>query len=202
MAIGMSFNWLFMSVLISFLLFIPCIAAGHCDTMEGPVVKTARMALEKGDVTAVLKWVKKEHEKEIREAFKKTLSIRGKGDDVRELADMYFFETLVRLHREAEGAPYTGLKSEDIEPIIKEADKSLESGSPDSLIRLITDAVAKGISERFQHARETRRHMDEGIDAGREFVKAYVEFTHYVERLHIDALKAHHHPASEEHHTH
>lgn len=77
----------------------------HCDTLGGPVVAVAKQALEKGDVTPVLKWVKKENEGEIRAAFKKTLTVRSKGPEARELADMYFFETLVRLHRAGEGPP-------------------------------------------------------------------------------------------------
>ncbi len=166
---------------------IPNIAGAHCDTLEGPVVKAAKMALEKGDITPVLKWVKKDHEGEISEAFKKTLTVRSKGKEEKELADMYFFETLVRIHRAGEGAPYTGLKAEPVEPIIAESDKALESGSSDNLVKYVTDAVAKGIRERFAHAKEAKKHADESVEAGREFVEAYVEFTHYVERLHMDA---------------
>ena len=168
--------------------FLPNISGAHCDTLEGPVVKAAKVALEKGDVTPVLKWVKKEHEKEIREIFKKTLAVRTKGPEGKELADMYFFETLVRIHRAGEGAPYTGLKpGEAIEPVIAEADKALESGSADNLIKILTNDMSKGIRERFARAQETKKHTDENVEAGREFVEAYVEFTHFVERLHSDA---------------
>jgi hypothetical protein len=175
--------------------FLPNISDAHCDTLEGPVVKAAKIALGKGDVTPVLKWVKKEHEKEIREAFKKTLSVRAKGSEAKELADMYFFETLVRIHRAGEGAPYTGLKpGEAVEPVIAEADKALGSRSVDNLIKILTNSVSKGIRERFVHAQETKKHEDESVEAGRKFVEAYVEFTHYVERLHLDATgrRAHH----------
>jgi hypothetical protein len=170
--------------------FIPQLACAHCDTMEGPVVMTARAALEKGDVTPVLKWVRKEDENEIKELFKKTLAVRGKGPEAKELADMYFFETLVRIHRAGEGAPYTGLKNEPAEPIIVAADKALESGSVDILVKQVTDAVAKGIRDRYLHTAERKKHADESIEKGREFVEAYVEFTHYVERLHMDASSA------------
>ncbi len=175
--------------------FIPNIVGAHCDTLAGPVVKAAKMAIEKGDVTPVLKWVKKEYEGEIREAFKKTLTVRKQSTEAKELADMYFFETLVRLHRAGEGAPYTGLKpGEAVEPIIAEADKALEAASVDKLVRMVTDAVAKGIREHFGLVKETKKHADESVEAGREFVEAYVEFTHYVERLHLDATgqPAHH----------
>ncbi len=101
----------------------------HCDTLNGPVVKDARRALEKGDIKPVLKWLIEDDEKEIRIAFQKTLSVRTKGAEAKELADMYFFETLVRVHRAGEGAPYTGLKpSEAVDPAVALADKALESG--------------------------------------------------------------------------
>ena len=164
------------------------ISGAHCDTLDGPVVATARASLEKGDVTPVLKWVKRENEKEIQELFNKTLIVRKQGKEAKELADKYFFETLVRIHRAGEGAPYTGLKAAGtVEPSVAAADKALESGSVDGLVKMVNDAVAKGIRERFEHTKEAKKHADESIEAGRKFVEAYVEFTHYVERLHRDA---------------
>ena len=182
----------------------------HCDTLDGPVVKTARAALEKGDVTPILKWVKKENEAEIRDLFKKTLSVRSKGKEAQELADMYFLETLVRVHRAGEGEPYTGLKpSVAVDPAVVEADKALEGESVETLIKLITDAASRGLRERFNKAKEARRPADHSVEAGREFVEAYVQFTHYVERLHLDSTvqAEHHHPApksimTDEHHKH
>lgn len=179
-------------------LFVPRIADSHCDTLVGPVVMTAKKALDKGDVTSVLKWVKKKHEGEIREAFKNTLAVRKLSPEAKKFADMYFFETLVRIHRAGEGAPYTGLKpGETVEPIIAEADKALEKGSVDDLAKHVTDAVAKGIRERFTHAKETKKNADKSIEAGREFVEAYVVFTHYVEGIYEAAEKAAHGHAPE-----
>jgi hypothetical protein len=175
--------------------FLPLVFA-HCDTLDGPVVKTAKAALDKGDVTPILKWVKKDHEKEIKDLFQKTLIVRTKGKEAKELADMYFFETLVRIHRAGEGAPYTGLKPAGaVEPAVLEADKALESGSVDKLVKLVTETSAKGIRERFHKAYEAKKHADHNVEAGRAFVEAYVQFTHYVERLHMDA-------ASEPEHLH
>jgi hypothetical protein len=168
-------------------LMLPNTSAAHCDTLDGPVVATARAALEKGDVTAVLKWVKKEDEQEIRELFQKTLVVRGKGKEAKELADQYFFETLVRIHRAGEGAPYAGLKSEPAEPIIMAADKALESGAADALVKIVIEAATKGIRERFARTVEAKKHADESVEKGREFVESYVQFTHYVERLHQNA---------------
>lgn len=169
----------------SFLASVP--ASAHCDTMKGPVVATAKLALKTGDVTPVLKWVKKEHEAEIRAAFAHTLKVRALGPEASELADNYFFETLVRVHRMGENAPYTGLSAEDPEPAIEAADKALASGSVDELVRMVTEKVAAGIRERFARVRETRIHADKSVEAGREYVEAYVLFTHFVERLHVDA---------------
>ncbi|MBT8762916.1 hypothetical protein KFV02_03125 [Desulfohalobiaceae bacterium Ax17] len=190
---GKNFVAMVAAVVFAFgvVLFRPDFAAAHCDTLDGPVVTAAKIALKKGDVTPVLKWVKKEYEAEIRDAFKKTMAVRGKGKDAKELADRYFFETLVRIHRAGEGAPYTGLKPAGaVEPIVAKGDKALESGSVDNLVELVTNAVAKGIRERFTHAIETKKHAEESVEQGREFVKAYVEFLHYLERLHM-AVKGH-----------
>jgi hypothetical protein len=189
--------------------FLPFVFA-HCDTLDGPVVKTARAALEKGDVTPILKWIKKENETEIKDLFKKTLTVRSKGKEAQEIADMYFLETLVRMHRAGEGEPYTGLKPAGVvEPAVVEADKALESGSVEKLVKLVTEAASKGIRERFNKAKEAKKHADHSIEAGREFVEAYVQFTHYVERLHLDStLQAEHHHGTptqagdEEHHKH
>ncbi len=170
-------------------------AFAHCDTLDGPVVQTARIALEKGDVRPLLKWVQADDEKEIQVAFQKTLAVRAKGAETKELADMYFFETLVRIHRAGEGVPYTGLKpGEAIDPAVALADKALEGGLVDKLVDVLTKAMAKGIRERFQHAIETQKHANDSVAAGREFVEAYVIFTHYAEGLHaiIKGSGSHH----------
>jgi CRISPR/Cas system Type II protein with McrA/HNH and RuvC-like nuclease domain len=167
---------------------LPQSVFAHCDSLDGPVVTTAKKALEKSDVTPVLKWVKQDYEQEIRTAFQKALAVRSKGPEAKELADTYFFETLVRLHRAGEGASYTGLKpAGKVDPAVAVADRALENGSVDGLVKNITNAVSSGIRERFARAIEKKQHADESIDAGREFVEAYVEFVHYVERLHLDA---------------
>jgi len=176
-------------------------AFAHCDTLDGPVVQTARMALEKGDVTPLLKWVRDDDEKEIRVAFQKTLAVRTKGAEAKELADMYFFETLVRIHRAGEGAPYTGLKpGEAVDPAVALADKALESGSVDKLVNVLTKAMANGIRQHFQHASKTRKHANDSVAVGREFVEAYVIFTHYVEGLHAIIKGGGHHGAGSKDH--
>ncbi len=164
-------------------------ASAHCDTMDGPVVKDAMLALDKGDVTPALKWVTKDAEPEIRAAFAKTLAVRSKGADARELADRYFFETLVRVHRAGEGAPFTGIKPAGTDPgaAVKASDKALDAGSPDALVKIITDKVTAEVRSRFVRVAEAKKHSGESVQAGREFVRAYVEFVHHAERLYSDA---------------
>ena len=165
---------------------VPFRVLAHCDTMDGPVVAAAKLALEKIDVTPLLKWVKPEQETEIRAAFQKTLTVRKQSAEAKELADLYFFETLVRVHRASEGEPYTGLKpaGSAVEPGVATADKAIESGKLDGLLKDVTDSVIAGIRKRYQRVLETKKHADENIAAGRKYVAAYVEFIHYVEHLH------------------
>src|SRR4030095_1655004 len=114
----------------------------HCDSLEGPVVKDARTALDKGDVTPILKWVKKGHEREIRNVFDQTIAVREKGGDARALADRYFVETLVRIHRAGEGEAFTGLKpAASVDPGTEAADEALQSASAKEL----TNHLSAGI---------------------------------------------------------
>lgn len=163
---------------------IPEVSA-HCDTLDGPVILDARKAIEAKDITPVLKWIKPKDEKAVKAAFQKVISGKaGNSED----AQRKFFADLVRIHRAGEGAPFTGLKPAGaVEPSVAEADKALASGSADALVKLVTDDVAAGIRKRFEHAAATYRQKDESVAKGRDFVEAYVEFTHYVERLHQNA---------------
>ncbi len=166
-------------------------AWAHCDTLDGPVVLEAKAALEKGDVTPLLKWVTEGYEAEIKAAFKKTLTVRAKGLEAKELADMYFFETLVRIHRAGEGASYTGLKpAGHVEPPVAAADKAIEAGSVDELAKNIGQAAEKAVKERFEHLIDAMKYKDESVEAGRKYVEAYVIFVHYVEGLHNTIIQA------------
>ena len=157
-------------------LLMPATVFGHCDGIDGPVVKAAQQALAKGDVNPILIWVRANDEAEIRRVFAKTLAVRKLNPEARELADLYFFETLVRIHRAGEGAPYTGLKpaGRDLGPAIPAADKAIETGAVEPLLKLITSESTNGIRERFQKATAAKKFNAEDVKAGREYVKAYV----------------------------
>ena len=166
------------------------IAYAHCDTLDGPVIKAARQALETGNVDLVLVWIQPKDEAEIRSAFAKTLEVRKQGDAAKELADMYFFETLVRVHRAGEGAPYAGIKDEPVKPIVALADGALASGSADEMVQKITGHVAGAIREKFEKALETRKYQNDSVEAGREYVEAYVAYMHFVEGIHAAVMPA------------
>ena len=179
----------------------PSRASAHCDTLDGPVVAAARVALEKRDVKPVLGWVRKADEAEITSAFKKTLTVRGRSAEARELADTWFFETLVRVHRAGEGAPFTGLKPAggDIPHAVVAADQALEGKLPvDALAKHVSAQVEDGIQKRFATTMERKKVASTSVEAGREFVEAYVDYVHYVEGIALKAEGNAAHGAAEE----
>jgi hypothetical protein len=165
-------------------------ALAHCDTTSGPVIPEAKAALDKGDVTPILKWIKKDNEAEIKAAFTKAVAVRAKGPEAKELADQYFLETLVRLHRAGEGAAYTGIKDEPVEPIVVMSDKALADGSADEMIKKISGHMAAVIKEKFTKVVDAKKNKDKSVEAGREFVEAYVIYVHYVEGIHAAIMSA------------
>jgi hypothetical protein len=168
----------------------PAALFAHCDGLDGPVVTAARQALAASNVNLVLIWVQPAQEPELRQTFAHCLAVRALGPEARELADHFFFETLVRIHRAGEGASYTGLKpaGRDIGPAIPAADRALETGEIAPLAKLLNTAVHEGLEHRFQAVVGARKYAADDVSAGRLFVAAYVDFIHFVERLHADAI--------------
>ena len=166
-------------------------AHAHCDSLDGPVLIEAKAALVKGDVTPLLKWVPKDHEGEIRNVFMQAVAVRGMGKKAGEIADRFFFETLVRIHRAGEGASFTGLKpAGTTEPAVMAADKALAAGSVDALSDKIGNAVRDAIRKRFAEVSEKKKRVNDSVDAGREYVAAYVEYVHFIEGIHNMVAKA------------
>jgi len=205
------FNFKTVSRLLGFVLLIslsisPNPVKAHCDTMDGPVIADARTALEKADITPILKWVKSDFESEIRQVFDKTIIVRKQSPAAKELVDMYFFETLVRIHRAGEGAPYTGLKpaGSDLPPAVVEADKAIVSGDISHLTGKLTEEIEHAVHQRFEKVLEAKKHMNESVEAGREYVEAYVVFVHFVENLALSVHTTEHHaePAAPAEHKH
>lgn len=167
------------------LLFSSSSSFAHCDTMNGPVIVAAQEALKTGDVNLVLIWVQKKDEAEIKEAFNKTLAVRKLSPEAKKLADTYFFETFVRIHRAGEGVAYTGLKPAEttVDPGIEAADKAVESGSAKELVAHLNEAIHNGLHGKLVDVTNKKNFKKDDVAAGREYVQAYVEFIHYAERL-------------------
>jgi len=183
----------FVLSLLSFFLF-PQITSAHCDGLDGPVVTAARKALETGNVNLVLVWVQKGDEETIKKTFEHTLKVRELGEDAKKLADRFFFETLVRIHRAGEGAPFTGLKpaGRDLGPAIPAADDAIETGAPKNLLKILNEAVHSGLHKRFTKVSDLKNYNPDDVEAGREFVKAYVDYVHYAEGIFKAAQKSGH----------
>ena len=194
--------------MILFLLVAGAVAAAdapaHCDTMDGPVIQAAQKALDAGDVTLVLVWVQKRDEGAIREAFSRTVEVRKLSTASKKLADTYFFETLVRIHRAGEGEPYRGIKPAGTDPgaAVRAAEHSLAEGKPQPAAELLDRTMHRGLQKRLDAAMQYRNYRAGDVEAGRKYVEAYVQYLHYVERLYEDARGQPAHGTSPEEHHH
>ncbi len=174
------------------LLLVPGAASAHCDTLDGPVVTAARAALESGKVAPVLAWVQPSDEEEIRRAFASARTVRKGGKDARELADRWFFETVVRVHRAGEGAPYAGLKAAGSpDPAVAAADRAISGGDPAVLEQLLVGSVRDGLHAHLARLEKERPPADD-VAAGRRWVAAYVPFVHWAEGVREAAARSGH----------
>lgn len=168
----------------------PLSAQAHCDAVDGPVATAAIKALDTQNVNLILPYAPAAAEPELSAAFEQALVVRGKGPEAKALADRYFMETAVRLHRAGESAPYTGLKPAGVDfgPAIPAAETALESGAVAPLVALMSQEVARGIAQHFERALSKKGATKEpvtkeGVPAARERVSAELDFIGYVERV-------------------
>ena len=176
----------------------------HCDSMDGPVVKAAMEALESADVRVVLPFVPEEGEPEVTEAFEKVIKARVQSPEAREVVDRHFFETVVRIHRAGEGAPFTGLKPAGLGhgPVVPVAEKAIEDGSPEELVKVLTDTVEKQIRERFEHVMHLKREAQgKGVTEMRGYVEAMLGLEVYSHKLY-ECAHAEPHGEGTHHHEH
>ena len=160
-------------------------AHAHCDSLDGPVVRDARIALESGDSKTVRKWVAAGQEAELLEVFEHALEVRTLGAQARDVADRLFFETLVRLHRASEGEAFTGLKpAGTTDPGLQMADAALAAGSVEDLVDELAAALREAVETRFAAVQEAQQHSTDSDAAGRAYVSAYVHYAHLVEQVH------------------
>ncbi|NLN25524.1 MAG: hypothetical protein GX163_07735 [Bacteroidetes bacterium] len=178
--------------IFAFLIALPVFA--HCDSYDGPVIQDAYKALEKEDVTYVLKWIDADQEAEIKNLFSKTVNLKNTDAQVYAIVEKHFLETLVRLHRETEGAAFTGLKpAGSTTPIVQMADKSIETKEVNTLLSNIGNHIKHVIQEKFDKVAALHKVKDNSVAEGRAYVMAYVDYTHTLEAIeHILAHGGHH----------
>ncbi len=157
----------------------------HCDTRDGPVAKAVKAALEAGNVNLILIWVPEYAEHEMTEVFEKALKARKSGKDTKEMADEWVLETAVRLHRSGEGAPYTGIKPAGLNegPVVPRAEKAIETGDPKEVIQFITHTMEEELLKRFMRVHSKKDYDKDNVEAGREFVHAFLGFVVYSHHL-------------------
>lgn len=169
----------------------------HCDSLDGPVVTAARQALEAGDVDLVLPFVPEHGEAEVRAMFDTVLPVRDLNEDARDVADRLFFETVVRVHRAGEGAPYAGLKPAGLSqgPVIPLAERAIETGSPNPVADFLTGVLQDELKHRLEQVNTLTATKDRSVQDGRRYVEAMLGFEVYSHHL-LQALQA---PAHGEH---
>ena len=194
---------IFMTVVVIILAF-PKKVSAHCDTMDGPTAIDGLKALETKNINYALKWVMPEGEEELASIFKLSLKVRHLNDDAKELADRYFLENLVRIHRAGEGAPFIGLKPAGV-PIdekVASADKCIEVGNLSFLEGLVSQEEMPELEKRLQKAITLKDFDVNDVQAGREYIEAYVSFFKFAEGEDHDHGHGHDHEVGETHHGH
>ena len=176
---------LLVTAIAMILWMLPQQVTAHCDSYDGPVIQDALSALEDRDIAPVLKWVEPQYEAEISSLFQKTLKYKEEDKEVYELLEKHFLETLVRIHREGEGAPFTGLKpAGSTKPIIEMTDAALKNEAIDPLLSALSGHISKVVKEKYEKVARLKKLKDDSVKAGRDYVAAYVDYTHTVEALH------------------
>jgi hypothetical protein len=146
----------------------------HCDALDGPVVTAARRALDAEEVDLILPFVHAEGADEIRDAFDRTMKVRAMGVEARDLADRWFFETVVRVHRAGEGAPFTDLKPAGLDggPGIPAAERALDTGSPEELIDVLCQSLREQVTRRLDRAMRLEGKAGASVEDARAHVEA------------------------------
>lgn len=172
---------LFMVCII--LLVFPKKARAHCDTMDGPTAVDGKKALETDNINYALKWIPEDSEEELQRIFGLSVKVRVLSSEARELADRYFLENLVRIHRAGEGAPFEGLKPSGtpIDEKVAAADKSVEIGNLSPLKGLVSEEQMHELEKRFEKVMSLKDYDVNDVSAGRAFVEAYVSFFKFAE---------------------
>lgn len=163
--------------------FSPLTASAHCDTMGGPTVADGKKAMETNNANYALKWVQPEYEKELLQAFTLSMHVKDLSPEAKELAERYFFDNLVRIHRTGENASFTGVKpaGAPVDARVLAADKSIEVGNLSALQPLTPTERFPALTERFDKVMALKNFDPNNLEAGRAYIEAYVGFFKFAE---------------------
>ncbi len=166
-----------------FLIISTGISLAHCDTMDGPVIKDAKLALDGSNINYAMKWIQAADEPELKEAFALAMKVRKQGREAKTLADKYFFDTLVRLHRMGEGVGFTGVKpaGTPVDERILAADRAIEAGNLTPLAGKVPEEMKHELHILFDRVMALKNFDVNDVKAGREYVAAYVSFFKFAE---------------------
>lgn len=172
----------------------------YCDAMDGPVATAARRAIETKDVREVLAWVPQASEEELTTAFDRTLTERDKSREAKDIADLWFIETVVRLHMPEEGLPFTGLKPEGLEegPVYARAKRAIADERPELLVRYLQNVLDDEVRIRFREVLAHKGSHPNDTEEGRAYIRAFLEFTGFCQGVydHVTTSLGHAHGMS------
>lgn len=157
----------------------------YWDTMDGPIVTAAELALEMENVNYILPFVKKEFETEIKEAFDNTIIVRELSGEAAEVADYWFFETAVRLYMLGVGKPYTGIKhsSSKNDQVILEAYKAIENQDKTAFETFLVDSLRETLEIKYEITVSKKDYDVNDTDAAREYMNSMYDFIEFSNEL-------------------
>lgn len=163
----------------------------YIDSMDGPLVKAAENALDMENIKYILPYVSPKDEKELKDAFEKTLSVRELSGVAAELADYWFFETTVRLHHKWEDKPYNGLKSAgtDWGPIVPKIEQAIKTENLDELLSFLLNFIKEDMEGRFADMLSKKDYDEDDIEDARDYLQAKEEFISYTRKFYENVEK-------------
>jgi hypothetical protein len=84
-------------------------------------------------------------------------------------------------------------------PVIPVAEKAIETGSPDALIKTLADTLRQEVQHRFEHMMHLRDHAPGDVARARAYVEAMLGLQVYAHQLY-GAMKTNPHESGHHHH--
>ncbi|MTK12512.1 MAG: hypothetical protein F8N39_10635 [Clostridiaceae bacterium] len=153
----------------------------YWDTMDGPIVTAAELALEMENVNYILPFVKKKFETELKEAFDNTVIVRELSGEAAEVADYWFFETAVRLYMLGVGKPYKGIKQSrhKNDRVIHEAYKAIENQDKTAFETFLMDSLRETLETKYEITVSKKDYDVNDTDSAREYMNSMQDFVEF-----------------------